>query len=286
MEQASQPSTTAKTSSRVTENVAVLSGEKRVIELCAADTASSDDHIPAFTDSSTQTSPSKRKLKKILIGLIAAVVGVLVVLAGIINFNRVKRRSPEVNVSSTQATNQPSDAPPPGEHQPGHPGVTSQPTPEPENEPLQQVPADPASSLNPGFRTYSNERFGFRIDYPQSFIAGQPPENGDGMNFTSPDGEATLLVSGSNNAGWTLRDYYNMYSKDIHGKVGYQKFGYGWFVVTWTEGDKLVYRKMFVGNGSENSFTFIYPIGERTLYDEAATKMEKSFRPGNVKIGF
>ena len=44
---------------------------------------------------------------------------------------------------------------------------------------------------NPGFHTYTNSRYGFRIDYPESFIPQQSPENGDGLSFKSQDGKAS-----------------------------------------------------------------------------------------------
>src|SRR5271155_2827690 len=46
------------------------------------------------------------------------------------------------------------------------------------------------------YRTYHNERFGVSADVPRDWRAGRPPDNGDGVKFTSPDGTATLTISG------------------------------------------------------------------------------------------
>ena len=49
------------------------------------------------------------------------------------------------------------------------------------------------SSANPEFQTYTNGRYGFRIDCPESFKADPEPENGDGLTLKSEDGKATLV---------------------------------------------------------------------------------------------
>jgi|HubBroStandDraft_6_1064221.scaffolds.fasta_scaffold06006_6 hypothetical protein len=139
------------------------------------------------------------------------------------------------------------------------------------------------SSLNPGFRTYLNGRFGFRIDYPQSFAAEEPPVNGDGITLISPDGNAKLVVVGGNNPGFTLKEYYDRAIEDVRGKLGYRIHGGSWFVVTWEDKDILGYRKMFVGNGSQNSFTFTFPSDQRSQYESIVTTMEKSFHSGDLE---
>jgi hypothetical protein len=138
------------------------------------------------------------------------------------------------------------------------------------------------SRLNPEFQTYTNNRYGFRVDYPGSFIPQQPPENGDGVTLKSEDGKATLVVSGMNNAGFTLKDEYDRSIKDVQGQLGFNKMGGSWFVVTWTDGDNLGYTKEFVGPGSQNSFTITFPVEQRPQYDNVVTKIEKSFKPGDL----
>ena len=39
---------------------------------------------------------------------------------------------------------------------------------------------------------------------PATWKAGEPPENGDGLVFTSPDGQASIIVSGMLNIDDTL----------------------------------------------------------------------------------
>jgi hypothetical protein len=138
------------------------------------------------------------------------------------------------------------------------------------------------SSRNPGFRTYKNARFGFSIDYPQFFIAKRPPENGDGIELASTDGRAILVASGSNSSGLDLTTSFNTAVQSVKGELGYHTKGRNWFVVTWEDGDTLGYQKTFLGPASENSFTFTFPASQRADYDQVVTKVEKSFRAGDL----
>jgi hypothetical protein len=132
-----------------------------------------------------------------------------------------------------------------------------------------------------GFSTYTNGRFGFKIDYPSSFTVKETPVNGDGVMLVSPDGAASLVASGSNSGG-AAREYYALSLASISGELGYHKLGGSWFVVTWRSGDTLVYRKTFVGTVSQNSFTFTCPESQKLQYDAGITAMEKSFRHGQL----
>src|SRR5262249_35584903 len=51
------------------------------------------------------------------------------------------------------------------------------------------------SSRHGGWRTYENTRFGTVAEVPRDRRAGREPENGDGLAFSSPDGQATITVS-------------------------------------------------------------------------------------------
>ncbi len=55
------------------------------------------------------------------------------------------------------------------------------------------------SSPTPKYATYTNSRFSYSICYPQGiFIPQGESTNGDGQKFISNDGQATVLVYGSN----------------------------------------------------------------------------------------
>ena len=138
------------------------------------------------------------------------------------------------------------------------------------------------SRVDPEFQTYRNSRYGFQIDHPESFKPDAPPENGDGLTLKSADGKATLVVSGMNNSGVTLKDEFDRSTKEVQGQLGFNKMGGSWFVVTWVDGENLGYTKEFVGGGSQNSFTITFPSEQKAQYDSIVTKIEKSFKPGDL----
>lgn len=56
-----------------------------------------------------------------------------------------------------------------------------------------------ASLAPPTYRTYHNQRFGYRIDYPADLRPQPEADNGDGRRFTSADGQTTLSAYASYN---------------------------------------------------------------------------------------
>src|ERR1700742_2793487 len=55
-------------------------------------------------------------------------------------------------------------------------------------------------SAEQDYRNYGNARFGVSADVPSNWKAGREPDNNDGLVFSSPDGSATITVSGILNA--------------------------------------------------------------------------------------
>lgn len=138
----------------------------------------------------------------------------------------------------------------------------------------------------PGYTTYTNGRFGFKINYPQSFVSNRPPDNGDGIELKSPDGQALLTVSGGNNPDMSLQDYYDAevekFLEKFKAEPEYKVIKDNWFVISWKVKGNIAYLKMFVGSRSHNMFLFIYPENKKAVYDEVTINLEKSFRPGDI----
>jgi hypothetical protein len=149
-------------------------------------------------------------------------------------------------------------------------------------------PASEGNSLLPQqanqmYETYTNERFGFRISYPQSFKKQTPSANGDGLTVRSEDGTAVLSAFGMNSSGESVQDRYEATIRSIHGTLGYNTTGKSWFVVTSTDGATKSYTKEFVGPASINAFTITFPA-DQSQYDGIITAIEKSFRPGPTQL--
>lgn len=58
------------------------------------------------------------------------------------------------------------------------------------------------------YKTYTNERFLYSIDYPSNLIQGSGGTNGGGLEFKNSDGSVSLGAVGMNNATFQTAEYY------------------------------------------------------------------------------
>lgn len=133
------------------------------------------------------------------------------------------------------------------------------------------------------YKVYGNGRFGFSIEYPSTFKVKLIPANDDGRIFASQDGKAELTVSGINNIlNETPTSAYNSLLKE-HKNASYKKRGGNWFVLSWIEGNKIVYEKQVVGTGSINTFVIKYPLNQNKYYDPIVAHLDASFKTPGIK---
>jgi hypothetical protein len=133
------------------------------------------------------------------------------------------------------------------------------------------------------FTTYFNPRYGYKLDYPESFIRGREPTNGDGLVFTSPDRQGTITVWGSNNAlDITLEDEYGWCMAQVDGVLGYHVAAKDWFVVSWVKGQTVYYQKSYIGWAAMNTLLLSYPADQKQQYDPIVTRASLSFTPGDL----
>ena len=127
------------------------------------------------------------------------------------------------------------------------------------------------------YRLYTNVRYQCSIMYPNNLTIISDPDNGDGRGFKSVNGEAELSVYCSNNIS---NDTVNsMYSTAINdSNPSYKKQSGNWYVISYTEGDKVVYQKTVVGKGSMDTFVFKYPINQKDKYSKVVEELNKSFK--------
>lgn len=125
---------------------------------------------------------------------------------------------------------------------------------------------------------YQNERFGTAVDYQEFFEAGDPPANGDGLTFTSP--EASFRVFGRLNLGGetpgsvlaaTLAD-------GDHAKVTYQNISGNRLTLSGIRGPMTYYEiYQFGPSGTVHSLVLEYPSRYQSAYDTMVARMAKSF---------
>jgi hypothetical protein len=134
------------------------------------------------------------------------------------------------------------------------------------------------------WKTYHNDRFGTTIEYPDRFRSGRPPDNGDGLAFTSADGAAFSVFGGLNVLEYDLAALKDaaMSDREAGEAIDYQAQGSNWFVVSGTRGDKIFYERHLISHrgGITNGFVMSYPASLKRAYDPIVTRMSKSFRAG------
>jgi len=136
----------------------------------------------------------------------------------------------------------------------------------------------PGVSRGEEWKTYVNERFGFRFEYPASLVPGRLPENGAGRNFT--DGTFSVTAQAHFLHDSTIDDIYRdaleAYGRDVTYKVKRPT----WFVISADQSNGyVVYKKFHVRGSNWSEFTATYPIGTGGKYDPVIERMAKGFVP-------
>jgi hypothetical protein len=134
------------------------------------------------------------------------------------------------------------------------------------------------------WRTYRNARFGTAIAYPNRFRPGRPPDNGDGLSFTSTDG-ASFSVFGSHNALEHDLSGLEAFVRSERAKGErntYSAHGSNWFVLSGTRGAKTFYERYLLTHRGTivNGFVMEYPSRLQEIYGPIVKRMSRSLRAG------
>jgi serine/threonine-protein kinase len=129
------------------------------------------------------------------------------------------------------------------------------------------------------YRTYSNDRFGATADVPASWQADPPPENGDGLRFRSPDGKASIIVSGILNVDDDLEEALTGEEQPSEGDtVTYRHRSGKTVTISGMHGDLIYYRKSTLVCGDQiwNSVYLEYPAAEKSKYNDLVARVARS----------
>src|ERR1700761_4056754 len=133
-----------------------------------------------------------------------------------------------------------------------------------------------------GYRTYRNDRFGVSADVPADWKPGQEPDNNDGLVFTSPDGAATITVSGILNAD--NEPASRMIAEEQQAQSGesvtYRSKGPRQAVISGTRDAKIFYRKTMLSCKDQvvNHLVIEYPVAQKQDFDALVTHVASSMR--------
>jgi hypothetical protein len=147
------------------------------------------------------------------------------------------------------------------------------------------VLAGTARAQDSNWRTYVNERFGSRIEYPADIFSPQPPpENGDGRRFKARDAAEFTISAGYNVIPDTLQSLEDSLrhpeagSPDDYANVTYRLSKGNVLVLSGFRGDKVYYDKFVFtkDQGTIHHFAITYPASAKSTYDPIVERMSKS----------
>jgi hypothetical protein len=133
------------------------------------------------------------------------------------------------------------------------------------------------------WKTYHNARFGTTADVPADWQPGRPPDNDDGLVFTSADGRAHLTVSGGLNIWDSIAEAMAIYEEPRDGAtVTYKQRGTRSITLSGTRGDVIFYEKHILSCRDQvwNSIYLEYPASRRTEFDQLVAHIARSLREG------
>ena len=141
------------------------------------------------------------------------------------------------------------------------------------------------SSSTNGYTTYTNARFGYRVDYPAYFMVAETYNDGSGaLLVNNSSGEIMIdLWGGNNSAGETATSRLTTLVNAV-GIEGYTAHGNTWFVYSYEEpyDGRIVYIKEYVGEGSINRMTISYPSDMSSTGDAIVEAMEPTLEEGDI----
>lgn len=134
------------------------------------------------------------------------------------------------------------------------------------------------------YKPYTNDRFGFSIDYPSTFVTKSILDNNDGVILSTLEGSEELTVSGVNNVlnETPISFYNNLLKKHIDAIDKSQEDN--WMSVSWIEENKIVYEKVVVGSGSIDTFIIKYPASQKDYYIPIITHFNSTFKTPLINI--
>jgi len=128
------------------------------------------------------------------------------------------------------------------------------------------------------YDTYTNERFGFSIQYPSDLTVGSPPTNGDGLNFYNEELEITVFGS-HNSMDESIESIYQQAINNIEVPIAYDRLADHWFVLSYIENGLITYEKFFYGDNVFNRFIITYPENKQEVYGPVTTHISDTFIP-------
>jgi hypothetical protein len=142
----------------------------------------------------------------------------------------------------------------------------------------------PAECAEAEYKTYVNDRFGYSVNYPDIFESSREPDNGDGIEFASDDGEYTLTIWGGYNVlgqdGYALLE--ECYERVAHIVPDSQESAGNYYSIEYSDDggkdgvEHIFHEYGIVNEDMKASFTLQYPKAEEKRFATIKIDMENS----------
>ena len=138
------------------------------------------------------------------------------------------------------------------------------------------------------YNTYTNDRYGFTVEYPTIFTKGEAPTNGDGRKFSNAE-SAIFAYAGHINIiedNETIETYYYRALENAPSPIafkGWKVIGTSFLIMTEVT---LFIKKGIIGEDIISTLIITYPSGKQAYYDPMVNRVAKSFKGGRTEIGF
>src|ERR1035437_5708915 len=137
-------------------------------------------------------------------------------------------------------------------------------------------PSQSASATGPA--DYVNARFGYTVRYPFGFRALGESANGDGQEFVSLDGTASLKVWGEDNTlHQSLDEHLHQHVGLYQMNVTYMRRGKDFYILSGTSGDNILYQRATLKNNVFWVLLLTYKQHDRRQYDRLPGQLTKAF---------
>lgn len=131
------------------------------------------------------------------------------------------------------------------------------------------------------YKTYTNARFKYSIDYPASLLIPQgEAENGDGQAFREESASSVEMrvYGGHNVLNETLRSRYEDLVHKWNSGVTYKVLRRDWFVVSAMVSGKIHYQKTILRGDVFKTFEIEYDAVRGSTYNDVTDRISKSFK--------
>jgi hypothetical protein len=145
------------------------------------------------------------------------------------------------------------------------------------------------------WRTYQNERWGYRIDVPRTLVSQPEPENGGGLAFISADGRVKLYTYGQYDIDSTPTISEAQREEESNwigssGRVTYRTKGTNWFVSSGIDRKGRIFYERYEQRSLDDTschivFTISYPQNLRSTWSANTERTARSFQAPSSCLG-